>query len=435
MTERRSPFSESGLDGSGFEAPSARLARQLSEQSEPLDQLSRARYERSLLQAWRTRSAAAVDLPASGGSRAGRLRKLRLGLSLAATAVAGAAAAFLLFGTGTGGSVGPGEARFELRIGDAAVQRGTIAEGQTLESGRHGRIDLDLGAARVDMAAHTELRLARLSATELALSLAVGRVAVDFHPVERGRQTLLIESKAALVRVIGTRFTVEVDELGNTDVGVQEGVVEVTPRSGAPARRLTVGERLQVRADDGDAYERAVRTAIESRLGREQTAAPVPDMDFTDPALGVVDGVEDELLDQDEEQSVARLEQELGEARRLLRQGRHAAARARLQRLGAAGMPLGIRLEALTLVAESYTAQAQIPRARKAYERAARVGQRHSAGHNAQFALGRLLERYTQDRAGAVLAYEGYLLRAPRGALAAQAHGALCRLGQAGHCQ
>jgi hypothetical protein len=57
------------------------------------------------------------------------------------------------------------------------------------------------------------------------------------------------------------------------------------------------------------------------------------------------------------------------------------------------------------------------------------------AGHNARFALGRLLERYAHDESGAASAYRRYLERAPQGALAAQARQALCRLGDASYCE
>src|SRR5436305_238866 len=79
-----------------------------------------------------------------------------------------------------------------------------------------------------------------------------GRIDVDFHPQHKGEQRRSIESLAARVQVVGTRFSVQVDALGNTDVRVREGVVEVLPRSGAETQRVAAGGETFVRADDGD---------------------------------------------------------------------------------------------------------------------------------------------------------------------------------------
>ncbi|HEX4351644.1 MAG TPA: tetratricopeptide repeat protein, partial [Polyangiales bacterium] len=93
------------------------------------------------------------------------------------------------------------------------------------------------------------------------------------------------------------------------------------------------------------------------------------------------------------------------------------------------------RVEALVLIAESFTAQGPIPRAIDAYREAVTIAPHHPAGHNALFALARLLERYTDDRSAAGSAYREYLERAPKGALVGQARDALCRLGDATMCE
>jgi cytochrome c-type biogenesis protein CcmH/NrfG len=93
-----------------------------------------------------------------------------------------------------------------------------------------------------------------------------------------------------------------------------------------------------------------------------------------------------------------------------------------------------LRVEALTLIAESYTVQGDIPHAAAAYKRADELAPSNPAGHNALFALGRLLERNAHDGPGAAAAYRRYLERAPQGALSSQARQALCRLGDASYC-
>jgi tetratricopeptide (TPR) repeat protein len=118
----------------------------------------------------------------------------------------------------------------------------------------------------------------------------------------------------------------------------------------------------------------------------------------------------------------------LQHARTLLREGRHPAARARLRGVSERGVEQRYRVEAFTLIAESHTAQGDVSRAASAYEQAATLGAHTPQGDNAQFALARLLERFTHDRDAAIVAYDRYLERAPNGALALQARGALCRL-------
>ncbi len=425
----------------GLDAPSGVVAQQLRGQVAPLDEVTRARMERTLVQAWRTHASARVPLPSTRLRRAtGRVTRGWWAASLAASAVAGGLIAFyLLAGDRPSAPSSLAAGRFELRIGDAAVQSGTVSESQVLESGKHGHIEVDLGTARVRMERDTRLRFDRLSEAELALSLLKGRIDVDFHPRHKGEQHMAIESLAARVQVVGTRFRVDVDDLGNTQVAVREGVVEVVPRSGAATRRVAAGASTYVRADDGDEYERAVRDQIERDMraveapkpGSSRAAAKAerkPDMAFSEAEAEA--GLEPAPAPAP--RAVAR---KLELARRLLRQGHHVAARARLRGLTEPPTPLPYRVEALTLTAESYTAQGEIPRATQAYRRADEIAPTQPAGHNARFALARLLERYAHDRQAAAAAYHRYLERAPDGALAAQAREALCRLGERSFCE
>lgn len=415
------------------DGPSGLIARLLREQPPALDDVRRARMERSLAQAWRTHAAARVPLP---GRRAQKpFARAMWAASIAASAVVGGLVAFSMSGEPPPSLLSASAGQFELRIGDAAVQSGAVAEGQVLESGAHGRIDVDLRSARLRMSRDTRVRFDRMSEPELTVSLLKGRLEVDFHPQRKGEQRMAVESAAARVQVVGTRFVLEVDALGNTDVSVSDGVVEVVPRSGAPTRRLAAGERLHVRVDDGDEYERKVRDAIEENLRSlahepdELSAAPAPvlDMDFT-----LDDAREAGALAAQPSRATAR---KLQAARKLLRQGHHAQARARLRELSEADVPVRFRVEALTLMAESHTSQGDVPRAAQAYRRADELSPDGAAGHNARFALARLLERYAHDERAAANAYRRYLKRAPRGALAAQARQALCRLGDAERCR
>jgi len=419
-------------------SPSAALAALMREEEPLLDDVTRARMERSFVQAWRMQGAASVPLPRAPRSRSGSgsaTGSVRVGrgfmvASLAASAVIGGLLALQVTDDRAAQTIPVGTARFDLRIGQGALQSGSVAEGQLLESGQHGTIDVDLGSARVQMAQTTRVRFDRMSARELRLLLSQGRIDVDFHPVHKGDQRMVIASAAVDVRVVGTRFSVDVDAAGNTAVSVREGVVEVVPRAGGQTRKLHPGERVEVRADGGDATEQAVRDAIDAELGPVAAAPPAPPETF-DMAFDV-----DEQVAQPPRASMSNpiAARKLTAARKLLRQGRHGAARERLRGLVESSAALRYRVEALTLIAESYTAQHDIPHAIEAYTRADALAPRHPAGHNARFALARLLERNAGDEKAAVAAYRRYLERAPDGALASQAKQALCRLGAPGYC-
>lgn len=404
---------------------SGRVAQLLREQPVALDDVRRARMERSLIQAWRTHAAARVPLP----RKAAPLARTVWAASIAASAVAGGLIAFSMFGGAGESPTAFNVGHFELRIGDAAMQSGAVAEGQVLESGAHGRIEVDLRTARLQMSRGTRVRFDRVSQPELALSLLKGRLDVDFHPTHKGEQRMSVESLAARVQVVGTRFSVDVDSLGNTEVSVREGVVEVVPRSGSPARKLSAGEHVYVRVDEGDEHERAVRAAIEQGVRSLDGTAPEAAVEV-EPAESDLSGIatpaESGASAERASRAVAR---KLEAARRLLRQREHAAARARLRGVAEkSSVAVRFRVEALTLMAESYTAQGDIPRAAQAYRKGAELARNDAAGHNARFALARLLERHAHDAPGAIDAYKRYLEYAPRGALANQARQALCRL-------
>ena len=284
----------------------------------------------------------------------------------------------------------------------------------------------------------TRVRFDRLSATELSLSLLKGRIDVDFHPQHKGEQRMAIESVAARVQVVGTRFAVQVDALGNTDVRVREGVVEVVPRSGAETQRVAAGgetlrarrRRRRVRARG--ARRRSSRTCTRSSRSSAGAASAAA------PAAQARHGLQRRgrsAIRRRRASDAAAIAQARGGAAPAApgppRRGARAAARRRRQLRS----PARFRVEALTLIAESYTAQGDIAHAAQAYQRAAELAPTDPAGHNARFALGRLLERYAHDDRGAASAYRRYLERAPQGALASQARQALCRLGDASYCE
>jgi len=410
--------------------------RQEDQAEQPLDDVARARMERNLVEAWRARSARSVALPTSPTSRPHFSRSVWIS-SLAASAAFGAIFAFWVLRDRTEiATSAPPEvaARFDLVIDDGSVQSGFLTEGQVLESGQRGRVEVALEQSRVDVAPDSRVRFERLGRNELRLSLTKGRIDVAYHPERRGEQHMSIETRSASVIVVGTQFAVDVDGQGNTKVRVTEGVVQVVPRSAGETRFVRAGEQLEVPIQAPRERERAVRAGIESRLRAQPVAGSPEAVAPTEPGpSGLSEGRAPRRQQcAQESSSDGRLES----ARALILQGKHAAARERLQKLAKKEtLSTSVRVEALVLIAESYTAQGQIARAADTYRDAIRVAPQHPAGYNALFALARLNERYTDDRSAAGAVYREYLQRAPHGALANQAREALCRLGDATSCR
>ena len=413
----------------GAPSQADRLASALAREDSRVDDVTIARMERAVLGAWRSRASRVESFPVR------RRPKRLLSVGVLAAAAFGATAAgailglFLVEQSDTPALV-DGGAQFEMQLGEGALQRGALAEGQTLESGRYGHIRVDIGHTRVEMEPDARVRFDRISPQHIDLTLLEGTIAAHFNPEHASARQMAVETRSARVVVVGTRFTVAVDGQGNTQVAVREGIVDVVPRTGA-TERLLAGQRTEVLLDGGDSTERAVREALTAQLEALSEAEVTADgsAETLDDEAGAAEQAVDAV-------AVAQnIEQRLEQARRLLRQGRHQAARLRLRRLAAEGSARsGSRAEAMTLMAESFTAQGQISDAAEAYQSAAELAPTASVGHNAVFALARLLERYTRDREGAVAAYERYLRRAPAGALAGQARRALCALGHSDYC-
>lgn len=430
----------------------AKIAGELRRTDPPLDDMSVARMERAVVQEWRVRAARIEPLqeksPGSRPRNATRgLRTWALAMVMAGSAAFGAVLAFQMFEVPVSRNTSASAAQFEMRFATGATQRGSLSEGQTLESGRHGHIQVDVGRSRVELDSKSRVRFDRLSPDAVRLTVVEGRIEATFNPEHSTGRTMAIETRAARVQVIGTRFSVAVDAQGDTEVIVHEGIVDVLPRNGM-RQRLTAGESTQVLLDQGDATERAVREAIAAELAATELPPP---SDLSNGPGAVARLADDHAEDDTSKRTIppapaagpvktkrtnkelveARLEQ----ARLLLHEGKHTKARRKLHLVaqGRLGRPSN-RAEAWTLIAESFTAQGQVLKAANAYARAAKVGANTTAGHNALFAMARLLERFRQDANGARASYDRYLRVAPNGALAGQAHRALCRLGESAHC-
>ena len=411
------------------ERPWEQVAAFLRDESDELDEFARARLERDVVDAWRARGARAVSLPAVRKPPTRSAWLASIALSAACGALFGL---YVLRHQDTGTAVLPDvPARFDLVIDDGSVQSGYLTEGQVLESGQHGHIEVALDQSRVDVAPDSHVRFDRMSRDELRLALMKGRVDVAFHPERKGQQHMSVETRSARVMVVGTQFAVEIDPQGNTRVSVSEGVVQVVPRGDGETQFVRAGERVEIPVQAEQEREKAVREVIESGLRAETQEPQEREPVHVEWTAGEVRARATRLHCADD----GTPEQRLEVARDLILQGRHTTARDRLHKLARrTTLPTSTRVEALVLTAESYTSQGQIARAADAYRDAFNIAARHPAGFNALFALARLLERYTDDRSAAGSVYREYLQRAPKGPLVPQAREALCRLGDASAC-
>ena len=134
---------------------------------------------------------------------------------------------------------------------------------------------LALGAHRVDIAPHSRVEVMPSQGADVDLVLTDGKVELEVDPLPAGHG-FRVATSAALVEVVGTRFTVALED-GCTWVAVSEGVVRVTPANGdldqlrAGARRTYCSAAA---AESPEAGERWVREAlVQVSTGRDPARA------------------------------------------------------------------------------------------------------------------------------------------------------------------
>jgi hypothetical protein len=138
-----------------------------------------------------------------------------------------------------------------------------------------GAEHLALGPHRADIAPHSRVELMPGQGADVDLVLTAGKVELAVDPLPAGHG-FRVATAAALVEVVGTRFTVAIED-GCTWVAVSEGVVRVTPASSdidelrAGSRRTYCGATA---AENPEAGERWVREAlVQVSAGRDLARA------------------------------------------------------------------------------------------------------------------------------------------------------------------
>jgi ferric-dicitrate binding protein FerR (iron transport regulator) len=166
--------------------------------------------------------------------------------------------------------------------------RFSVETGQSLQVGLLGRILANFEAG-------TEIEWTQAGPAALDLTLERGHIAVRYErdPTD---PILNIHTPSALVRVVGTVFTVEVDAEGSTNVAVLRGKVEVlNPEDHAHVADVQAGYRFDLaRATYGDVGRHDVRVAMPLS---DETPSPgaltvlAASADGTIPASWVVPGL------------------------------------------------------------------------------------------------------------------------------------------------
>ncbi|UJR87087.1 FecR family protein [Sandaracinus amylolyticus] len=422
---------------------SARAVDALRASPPELDELRRARMERRLVDAvGRGERARETGVePRRSGGRAWAAA----GGALAVAAVVGLAVIVrpVLFGGGEQRPV----ARFEM--GGTRTASGTLDVGGALEVGPGERAEVRVGGVELDLEGGSAMRFGSLDVRDVRVELTSGGVDVAFHPRERGRERLSIETPSARVEVVGTVFSVRLQG-GATRVAVREGTVRVVPRRASESAVLVhAGESVEIDGEPAaearapepaaapvETVEPPVAVVVEAApRARRETApaapiAPALPRAVEPAAIEIADEVPSAVVQPPEVAPVSP-RQRLAAARHVLEDLRdHPRARAMLVELVRdRDAPIDVRAEAQTLIADSFLATGEAHEAADAYERAAALGRGRPEGANALFSLARLQEGALRDRDAARATYVRYLQEAPHGAHAQLVRAAVCRLG------
>ncbi len=426
---------------------SDRIAELLGQEPE-LDEVTRARMEKSLLAAVAAgRHLEIADTPFAVETAEHEYEEEEVssvrrswGAIGIGTVAAAAAAAALVWAAGIDEANGPGDlatATFLRHEAGETVDRGAIEAGTELATHDGERVEVRVADARVDVTPGSTVRFDRVDGDRVEVYLSRGSVDVELHPLRTGDQTLRVTTDIAHIDVVGTVFSVAVDAKGDTRVSTVEGTVRVTARAGGVPRLVEAGEQVTVAADE--AVELGGPAQDPASLG---AAATVPAANDTVPPgelqehQGYPEGDESPAPAEGSEVADAppSISDRLGQAEAALDRGDHRGARRILEAVASSASRADHRVRAHTLIAESFTAQRDFPSAVAAYRRAADAGGRSMGAQNALFAMGRLFERQMHDSEAAKSAYQDYLVLAPAGAHAGRVERALCRLGEAGHC-
>ncbi|MGB0589434.1 MAG: FecR domain-containing protein [Myxococcota bacterium] len=131
----------------------------------------------------------------------------------------------------------------------AQSRAATFEAGQVVVSSMQPEVMDAFGRHRLVLAPSSELEVLSWAPTDLAVHLRKGEVTANIAKAAPGER-VEVRTESAVARVVGTQFSVALEESGATRVEVEEGVVEVSSRSEADAKpeRVTAGKVHRVKA-------------------------------------------------------------------------------------------------------------------------------------------------------------------------------------------
>ncbi|MDX2013348.1 MAG: FecR domain-containing protein [Myxococcaceae bacterium] len=146
----------------------------------------------------------------------------------------------------------------------------TLQSGDVLKTGIAGKAFVHLpDSSHVRVAAATQLALTRAEASDIALTVSRGRIAV--RASHEPRQGFVVHAGDVTVQVVGTIFSVS-NEAEGVEVAVSEGTVRVASGD-EKVLEVRAGQRLVVDARSGKTRLGKLTPALERELGEVQGVA------------------------------------------------------------------------------------------------------------------------------------------------------------------
>lgn len=317
---------------------------------------------------------------------------------------------------------------------DGASSAGAVMDirpGQTIEAGAGGTVLSVPGAGRLVMAPGARTSVDAGSQDHVAIRLEEGRVDAEVPHRDPG-QSYEIRTPYAVVRVVGTRFTVLHLPGVATEITVHEGVVAIDTPTGNAVVRLPAGGSARVGPSglQGPAKEAAEPEAEESTAPSILTAGERPPP--TDAPAGsrpvetasLPTAIGDRVVARRPASSTAPTSQEPYEdvvvrVRRLMAAGRETQALLEIEtRLALAAAHQRPRL--MALAGDAHRLAGHVDEARAAYESALSLWP-GTPPEDVCADLATLLQDRMQQRADAARVWRRYLDAWPRGIYAGRA--------------
>jgi len=170
---------------------------------------------------------------------------------------------------------------------DNSVQ--TLSSGDAVTTGKQHQT-VTVAEARMNVAPQSRCKVASLTASNTVVELQTGSVTFDVKPRPKG-VTFQVKANDVMVTVVGTRFTVEIDDLGAVLVSVEHGQVSVQQ-----------GSAMASLLSDGDTIRKSVKPSIAKTEESEVTPTNETTEEATAPQ--VVEAGKDAPVDVEADESV-----------------------------------------------------------------------------------------------------------------------------------